>query len=78
MTVTLHPGMQWIPRGTFRMGSDRFYPEEAPVHTVTVGGFWMDAHSRVVLRKRVEKCPFSQSIHEGTIPEVALVRGIEL
>jgi formylglycine-generating enzyme len=31
-----------IPGGTFRMGSDRHYPEEAPVHTVTVDGFWID------------------------------------
>ena len=36
-------GMQWIPGGTFRMGDDRGYPEEAPAHTVTVSGFWMDA-----------------------------------
>jgi formylglycine-generating enzyme len=35
-------GMISIPGGTFRMGSDRNYPEEAPVHRVTVDGFWMD------------------------------------
>jgi formylglycine-generating enzyme required for sulfatase activity len=31
-----------IPGGTFRMGSDRHYPEEAPVQRVRVEGFWMD------------------------------------
>jgi len=31
-----------IPGGTFRMGSDTHYPEEAPVHRVTVDGFWID------------------------------------
>ena len=36
------PGMVWVPGGTFRMGSDSFYPEERPVHRVTVDGFWMD------------------------------------
>ena len=34
--------MAWIPGGTFLMGSDRHYPEEAPVHKVAVDGFWMD------------------------------------
>ena len=32
----------WIPGGTFRMGSDKHYQEEAPVHRVTVDGFWID------------------------------------
>lgn len=36
------PDMVWIPGGTFRMGSDNHYPEEAPVHRVTVDGFWID------------------------------------
>ena len=36
--------MVWIPGGTFHMGSD-FYPEERPVHRVTVDGFWMDQHT---------------------------------
>ena len=35
-------GMLYVPGGTFRMGSGRHYPEEMPVHRVTVNGFWMD------------------------------------
>jgi sulfatase modifying factor 1 len=34
--------MVWVPGGTFLMGSDRHYPEEAPAHRVSVDGFWMD------------------------------------
>ncbi len=36
--------MVWVPGGTFRMGSDAFYPEERPVRDVRVDGFWMDAY----------------------------------
>ena len=36
------PDMLWVPGGEFLMGSDRHYPEEAPAHRVSVGGFWMD------------------------------------
>jgi len=35
----------WIPGGTFLMGSDKHYPEEAPAHEVTVHGFWMDKYA---------------------------------
>ena len=31
-----------VPGGTYRMGSDRHYQEEAPSHRVTVDGFWID------------------------------------
>jgi formylglycine-generating enzyme required for sulfatase activity len=34
--------MVWIPGGTFRMGSDEHYPEEARAHRVTIDGFWIE------------------------------------
>ncbi len=34
--------MVFVPGGTFLMGSDRHYAEEAPAHRVAVDGFWMD------------------------------------
>ena len=36
--------MVWVPGGTFAMGSDCHYPEEAPVRNVSVDGFWLDDH----------------------------------
>ncbi|MEO6835946.1 MAG: formylglycine-generating enzyme family protein [Candidatus Tumulicola sp.] len=38
-------GMIRIAGGTFAMGSQRFYPEEAPVRDVAVDGFWIDANT---------------------------------
>jgi sulfatase modifying factor 1 len=35
-------GMRRIDGGTFLMGSDSHYPEEAPSHRVSVDGFWID------------------------------------
>jgi formylglycine-generating enzyme len=49
--------MIWIPGGTFRMGSDKHYAEEAPVHRVTVDGFWID-------RTPVTNRQFRKFIHE--------------
>ena len=36
--------MVLIPGGSFLMGSDNFYPEEKPVHEVTVDGFYIDKY----------------------------------
>ncbi len=44
MTAYAGAEMGWIPGRTFLMGSDHHYPEEAPAHRVTVGGFWIDRH----------------------------------
>ncbi|MEM9215156.1 MAG: formylglycine-generating enzyme family protein [Cyanobacteria bacterium P01_F01_bin.150] len=49
-----HKDMVWIPGSTFEMGSDiRTYPEEGPIHTVTVSGFWMDKYP--VTNKQFQK-----------------------
>lgn len=40
-----HPDLIWIPGGTFRMGSNDYYPEERPVHEVDVDAFWMDRYA---------------------------------
>jgi formylglycine-generating enzyme required for sulfatase activity len=34
--------MVLLPGGTFLMGSDHHYPEEAPAHRVSVDAFWID------------------------------------
>ncbi len=36
--------MVFIDGGKFLMGSDKFYPEEKPVHEVTVDGYYMDKY----------------------------------
>lgn len=36
------PGMVQLPGGSFRMGSEHFYPEEAPCRMVRVGAFAID------------------------------------
>jgi formylglycine-generating enzyme required for sulfatase activity len=41
---TARHGAVLVPGGEFRMGSDAFYPEEAPVRTVAVGDLWVDEH----------------------------------
>src|SRR3954452_13690232 len=44
--------MVWVPGGPFHMGSAAFYPEERPIHRVTVDGFWMDEHPVTVAEFR--------------------------
>jgi sulfatase modifying factor 1 len=38
--------MVFIPGGKFLMGSDKFYPQEKPVHEVTVDGTGLRPASR--------------------------------
>src|SRR3546814_9419175 len=40
--TTTRPGMTLIPGGTFRTGSDNFYPEERPRRKARVDAFWID------------------------------------
>ncbi len=41
----MRDNMVRIDGGVFRMGSDRFYPEEAPVREVRVESFWADTYA---------------------------------
>jgi formylglycine-generating enzyme required for sulfatase activity len=59
-------GMIRIPGSTFRMGSDKHYPEEAPVHRVTVGDFWIDTHP--VTNRQFKE--FVNATHHVTFPEI--------
>lgn len=43
--TSLHEHMVWIPGGTFAMGSDKHYSDEAPIHSATVKGFWIDKYA---------------------------------
>lgn len=44
LTTHKPEGMVWIDGGKFKMGGDSHFarPDEKPVHTVTVNGFWID------------------------------------
>jgi formylglycine-generating enzyme required for sulfatase activity len=44
--------MRWIPGGTFLLGSESFYPEEAPVREASVEGFFADEHPVTVAEFR--------------------------
>ena len=59
--------MVWIPGGTFLMGSDRHYPEEAPAHRVQVDGFWID---RTPVTNRDFR-RFVEATHYITFAEIA-------
>ena len=37
-------GMRGISAGTFQMGDDNAYPEERPVHAVSVSGYWINEY----------------------------------
>jgi formylglycine-generating enzyme len=72
--------MVWVPGGTFQMGSNEFYPEEAPSHTVMVGAFWMDSSTvtneqfhRFVLETgyvTVAERPLDPAAYPGALPEL--------
>src|SRR5258708_6931727 len=71
--------MVWIPGGTFLMGSDHHYLEEAPVHSVKVSGFWMDTMLVTIakFRKFVEETDYL-TVAERVPDCVALVHGAAL
>ncbi|WP_457095732.1 formylglycine-generating enzyme family protein [Lysobacter sp. P5_B9] len=75
-----YPEMVWIPGGTYRMGSDHHYPEEAPAHRVRVDAFWMDVApvTNAQFRRFVEatghvtfcEIPPDPAQYPGALPEM--------
>ena len=57
-----------IPGGSFAMGSDRFYPEEKPVHRARVGSYWIDSHPVTNADLKGYRCP-------GHSEEIGLAAG---
>src|SRR5271168_800964 len=74
------PGMNWLSGGTFRMGADHAYPEEAPVHDVTVAGFWIDEYAVTNRQfaafvaatgyRTVAERPLNPADYPGALPEM--------
>lgn len=60
-------GMIRVSGGTFTMGSERFYPEEAPLRRVTVDPFWID---EVPVTNR-EFARFVEATGHVTVAEIA-------
>jgi sulfatase modifying factor 1 len=70
-TTVATRNMVWIPSGRFAMGCEQFYPEEAPVHEVTLDGFWIDEHPVTVAEfRRFVKATGHQTVAERT-PDAA-------
>ncbi|API61109.1 gliding motility-associated lipoprotein GldK [Tardibacter chloracetimidivorans] len=59
--------MVHLSGGTFSMGSNRFYPEEAPARPIRVDGFWID---RAPVTNR-EYLRFVQATGHVTLAEIA-------
>jgi formylglycine-generating enzyme len=74
--------MLWIPGGTFLMGSDKHYPEEAPAHKVSVDDFWMDRHTvtnrdfqRFVVAtgyQTLAERPANEADYPGALPDLLI------
>jgi formylglycine-generating enzyme required for sulfatase activity len=59
----------YINAGSFLMGSDKFYPEEKPLHEVTVSGFWIDKYE-------VTNEDFQIFINDVNQPEIKIPRKV--
>ncbi len=69
--------MVWIAGGTFLMGSDEHYSEEAPAHRVMVSGFWIDrtAVTNAAFRRFVKATGYVTLAER--VPDAALYPGAQ-
>jgi formylglycine-generating enzyme len=77
LTSPLAPGrppardMVWIPGGTFLMGSNDHYEEEAPAHKLRVNGFWIDKYlvTNAQFQKFVKATDYATTAERPANPE---------
>ncbi|MDO8186549.1 formylglycine-generating enzyme family protein [Conexibacter sp. JD483] len=70
-------GMVRLDGGTFRMGSEEFYPEEAPVHHVALDPFWIDARPVTVREFRRFAEATGHVTHAERAPDPAAYPGAD-
>jgi sulfatase modifying factor 1 len=71
-------GMVWIAGGTCSIGSELpGYPEESPIRTVSVDGFWMDAHPVTVAEFREFILETGYSTVASRPPDPAAFPGVD-
>jgi hypothetical protein len=69
----LSDDMVRIPGGTFRMGSDRHYPEEAPAHRVSVDEFLIDRTPVIRACCRICSMPGRSCFRRPRGPQVSAI-----
>jgi sulfatase modifying factor 1 len=80
-TDAAHPGMVWVPGGSFTMGSDQAFPEEGPARGAATAGFWMDqtevtnAQFAAFVAATGYRTLAERGVRQGNAPDAPVIAG---